>query len=229
MQGRDEGTRSEPHAEFQPLQIWSKYSIHDLAVTTGKFEYCPKSRGCMVTGRKGRALSMKRAFAGLLPIVLLGFCALPGCSKGKCEACTKDADCAPGLTCHPQSRICKAPGNTAIECPGDCGVSKQCQEGGLCTFRNGKCVVATDEDCRRSEVCTGHGRCNRRDFGAFGECVGVNPEDCRKSTFCRTLGQCKMDSRLRECRAASDDDCAKAETCTRDQKCKAKDGVCVGS
>jgi hypothetical protein len=163
-------------------------------------------------------------FLSFLVVVLVG---LPGCSKGKCEACTKDGDCGSGLACDPQTHVCRKAGDKSIACPGDCAVSKQCTEGGLCTFRNGKCVIASDDDCRRSAQCSNEGKCNRRDFGAVGECVNVNAQDCKKSVFCRTLGQCSVDPRTRECRVASDFDCREAEVCTKERKCVANNGTCA--
>jgi len=166
---------------------------------------------------------MTRVLLSFLAVVLVG---LPGCSKGKCEACTKDGDCGAGMVCHPQTHVCHPPGDKIV-CPGDCAVSKQCEQGGLCTFRNGKCVIASDNDCRRSAQCTNEGKCNRRDFGEVGECVNVNAEDCKKSVFCRTLGQCSIDPRTRECRVASDFDCREADVCTKEKKCVANNGTCA--
>ncbi len=168
---------------------------------------------------------MRKTLPGILA-TWLGIAMVAGCSKGKCEACSKDSDCGP-LACHPQTHVCRAPGDQSIACPGDCAVSKGCQEGGLCTFRNGKCFIASDHDCRRSAQCINEGKCNRRDFGEVGECVSVNAEDCRKSTFCRTLGQCTLSPRSRDCQVVSDDDCGRAEVCTKEHKCKANNGTCA--
>lgn len=171
---------------------------------------------------------MPQMFVGLLALALLATAALSGCSKQKCEACTQDSDCASGLVCHPEHKVCRAEGDKP-SCPVECLKSKQCSEQGLCTLKGAKCVIG-DNDCERSAQCTDEGRCTRKDLGDIGTCVTISDADCEKSTFCRTKGHCSVNRRSRQCRARSDADCERAEICTVHKKCKAnQQGDCVAA
>jgi Cys-rich repeat protein len=168
-----------------------------------------------------------QSFVGSLALMLLTLAALSGCSKGKCEPCTQDSDCASGLVCHPEVKVCTA--RDKPSCPVECLKSKKCREDGLCTLKGNKCVIGED-DCRQSAQCTDRGKCTRKDLGAIGMCVSISPEDCEKSTFCRTKGHCSVDRKSRLCRALSDADCERAEICTVHKKCKANSkGDCVAA
>ena len=167
---------------------------------------------------------MFQSFVYSAALALLAMAALAGCSKQKCEACTQDSDCASGLVCHPELKICRK----KPSCPVECSKSEGCKKGGLCTLKGGKCVIGED-DCRQSAQCTDEGKCTRKDLGEFGMCVTISPEDCQRSTFCRTKGHCSVDRKSRECQALSDADCERAEICTADKKCKASKGECVAA
>ena len=170
---------------------------------------------------------MFQTFVGSLAVALLALAALSGCSKEKCEACTEDSDCASGLVCHPEFKVCRAAGDKP-SCPVECLKSKQCSEEGFCSLKGTKCVIG-EHDCARSAQCTDRGKCTRKDLGEIGMCVTINPADCQKSNFCRTKGHCSVDRKSRQCRALSDSDCEQAEICTADKKCKAQNGECVAA
>ena len=91
---------------------------------------------------------MAKPFVGSLALALLALSVVSGCSKEKCEACAQDTDCASGLVCHPELKICRAEGDKP-SCPVECLKSKQCSEQALCTLKGTKCVIGED-DCRGS-------------------------------------------------------------------------------
>ena len=61
-----------------------------------------------------------------------------------------------------------------------------CRSIGYCTPKDGKCVAATDEDCRESEICKTDGMCAAKD----GACIAGKDEDCKPTRGCKTAGRC---------------------------------------
>lgn len=158
-------------------------------------------------------------------VVTLALCfaiaGLFGCSRGECEACGKDADCATGFACDGKLSVCKRPGRTM--CETECASARDCAELGLCHSVSGSCAATTGEDCRGSAVCRSEGRCTQQS----GQCVVASDDDCKNSAFCTTDGRCHHEAG--RCVVASDADCKGAAVCTTDGRCRVVEGRCVVS
>jgi hypothetical protein len=106
---------------------------------------------------------------------------------------------------------------------GTCGESASCKGSGMCTPRDGWCVVASDADCHRSYDCKSRGQCTARD----GVCVATSAAQCRELEDCKLGGQCQASRGV--CVALTDADCRRAKWCVRDGMCGAKNGECVAT
>jgi hypothetical protein len=62
-----------------------------------------------------------------------------------------------------------------------------CTMRGVCTAKEGDCVAASDDDCRKGQECPNHGACSARG----GHCVAASDADCEKSSVCARLKACK--------------------------------------
>lgn len=91
-----------------------------------------------------------------------------GCKSREGQACETPADCAESLMCLDGVCLSQEGGN------------KRCSEGcrkdldGACTAKDGKCIIASDQDCRASSGCLHEGRCSF----AFGSCIIGKDADC---------------------------------------------------
>jgi hypothetical protein len=67
----------------------------------------------------------------------------------------------------------------------------------MCSFVAGKCEVASDADCQRTEGCERSGTCTYvADTGKNAErkspgCVIGSDADCRRSLACKERGNCR--------------------------------------
>ena len=67
-----------------------------------------------------------------------------------------------------------------------CSVSDECIADGHCTMLNGRCAVASAQDC--VEVCKTSGRCSAS--LAWGTCLVNRHQDCQQSKICQENGRC---------------------------------------
>jgi hypothetical protein len=98
-----------------------------------------------------------------------------------------------------------------------CASEPTCAERGLCSARDGFCVVGKAEDCARSTACSALGRC---EFQTDGRCV-VSAEACRKSKWCGDFGECAPHGD--RCAPASASDCRASKWCRDDGWCSVVD------
>ncbi len=68
----------------------------------------------------------------------------------------------------------------------DCAQSLGCSSTGLCTSKDGKCVVGSNEDCSRGAPCKASGFCTAKD----GVCVVSSDSDCSQSELCKNQHRC---------------------------------------
>lgn len=101
-----------------------------------------------------------------------------------------------------------------------CRNAEPCRVEGLCKFRDGRCVVGTDEDCRRADVCF-QGQC------VAGEqmCLAKRDVDCERAYVCEVFGMCSARGGL--CVAASASHCAASRVCRYRGRCHLRAGACV--
>jgi hypothetical protein len=77
-----------------------------------------------------------------------------------------------------------------------CREATVCITEGRCTLRNGACVAAFEQDCRRSEACVRAGACSPAPGGT---CAALVHSDCELSSACREQGFCSAeDGRCKE-------------------------------
>jgi hypothetical protein len=62
-----------------------------------------------------------------------------------------------------------------------------CSMRGVCTAKEGDCVAASDDDCRKGRECPEQGNCSARG----GRCVAASDDDCKGSSVCARLKACK--------------------------------------
>jgi hypothetical protein len=113
--------------------------------------------------------------------------------------------------------------------PGGCGSINECRTEGMCTEKDGFCVVAFSSDCQKATACLNSGRCTATE----GACVAVSDEDCQKSNNCSAMGQCYAgDGVCKACvpqcdsKECGEDGCGgQCNTCTGSTACVG--GKCV--
>ncbi|MFC1642818.1 hypothetical protein ACFL5O_09065 [Myxococcota bacterium] len=136
----------------------------------------------------------------------------PGVQEG--GGCTKHEDCDEGLRCA-DDKTCQTP--KTIDCRGR---ADTCGDDGRCLGKNGKCVPASDEACKKSRRCETDGRCTSKDD----KCMAASPADCAK--LCEATGRCTVQDG--SCIAASHKDCRDSVACKTAKRCRALAGRCVG-
>ena len=113
---------------------------------------------------------LSRLASALFPL----FLAL-GCGSDAGEVCSAETQCE-GVNICVDGR-----------CADKCRADQACATQGRCTSQHGKCVVAGDDDCKRSGLCNGFaGLCTARE----GVCVANSAADCAASAQCRVQGRC---------------------------------------
>lgn len=128
-------------------------------------------------------------------------------------ACQTSSDCDAGLACA-EDRTCQT--RLTIDCRGRVEV---CGTEGRCTGQNGRCVAASNADCKASSRCKNEGRCSAKE----GKCSAETREDCRE--LCAALGRCTPVNG--GCDAASDDECKASKACATSKKCRSRGGRCT--
>ena len=83
-----------------------------------------------------------------------------------------------------------------------------CKKLGRCTPKEGRCIAASSDDCRASDICRIQGKC----VAAEGECISESDTDCRQSTGCTQDGLCTFSEG--RCLAVSIADCSASTACT---------------
>jgi hypothetical protein len=105
---------------------------------------------------------------------------------------------------------------------GHCLRWRMCQLEGLCsTASMGRCVAASNDDCKPSDACLG-GRCTAKE----GRCIAGSDEDCRGSWACKGYGRCNHDGN-ELCIATSAGDCKASTRCQREGECQLSNHECV--
>jgi len=105
---------------------------------------------------------------------------------------------------------------------GKCLRSRLCELEGLCTpTDDGRCIAASNDDCRPSDACLG-GRCTASE----GRCIAGSDADCQGSQACQAWGRCAHDGQGL-CIARSAADCQASYRCQREGECLLRDGACV--
>ena len=187
-------------------------------------EACDKQGACTRRGRRCVATSpedCRRSEA----CARLGRCSVDE-EYGVCVAAS-DADCE-------GSDVCENRGRCVVADEGDlCVVSQEpcaalCELAGQCTYRDGRCVVTGDRECRQSLHCKMAGRCTA---GEYSYCVPRKPAHCRESLGCKIAGICSyretsrwfgLAEPSRSCVVASSDDCIGSLECEKYGRCEAK-------
>ncbi len=104
----------------------------------------------------------------------------------------------------------------------DCAHSLGCRDGN-CSAVHNVCVVAKDADCQKGSMCRAYGMCSAKDGG----CVVATDADCAQTPSCRESGTCS--AREGRCIAARDEDCAHASVCEESGECTAGEERCKKS
>jgi len=169
-----------------------------------------------------------------------GACVL---SVGSDADCAKDYgkekfnSCAQADRCSERDGICVLTNE-------QCRSRKGCSETGHCTARNpgpesfggigadgvriierSTCVVASDDDCARTERCKELGACSRSQSKSGVACVVGSEEGCLGSRRCKEFGKCAY--RGSDCVAVEDSACASSMRCASMGACSALNGDCV--
>ncbi len=122
----------------------------------------------------GGARHPARALGASLLGITLWFTA---CQSGSGDRCTPASPCTDGKACQ------------AGRCVDACRAAPECEAQGRCTRRHGKCVVASDADCKRARICNGFtGLCTALE----GQCVPRNAADCAAAPQCAFDGRCSF-------------------------------------
>lgn len=139
-----------------------------------------------------------------------------------CEA-TKSKDCIQSERCQSEG-FCALDSTKKICISGAEYCADVCKSLGKCTYdAQGLCRVATDDDCKQSELCKTQGRCK-----AIGEqCIRDDGNPCLASQLCRTHGACSYKDGV--CKAISNSDCQLSARCWLYGLCRAElsSGRCV--
>ena len=113
-----------------------------------------------------------------LASLALAFVVISGCKKGEGGSCFEISDCAEGLACVGASGELKR----CEKCEG----TADCSSDGRCTVKDGACVAASNEDCKKGYICNGKGACTAKD----GKCTVGGDADCQQSDACKSQGYC---------------------------------------
>jgi hypothetical protein len=112
------------------------------------------------------------AVAGLALAMFLS----TGCKKSEGATCFELTDCEDGLACL---------GDNLRRCE-KCDASEACSVSGLCTVKEGACVAASNDDCKKGYICGGKGACTAEG----GKCTVGGEADCKQSDACKNEGYC---------------------------------------
>ena len=69
---------------------------------------------------------------------------------------------------------------------GSCKDITECRAEGMCTEKDGFCVVAFSSDCEKATACLYSGRCTASE----GACIATSDGDCKTSSNCDAAGEC---------------------------------------
>ncbi len=111
-------------------------------------------------------------------LVVAALLSLSACKKGEGAACFEASECDESLACVGEAlKRCEKCENTDL-----------CKVDGQCTAKEGQCIAASDDDCRKGYVCGGRGGCVAKD----GKCTVGSDADCKASEACKNEGYCVM-------------------------------------
>jgi hypothetical protein len=65
-----------------------------------------------------------------------------------------------------------------------------CRDWGACAAKNGLCVAASDENCRKAWICTLAGRCTAQ----ADQCAAATDADCRGAELCKVERKCTAEN-----------------------------------
>jgi hypothetical protein len=113
---------------------------------------------------------------------------------------------------------CKGESGEAEKTKG-CAQSKECAKYGQCTAKDGKCIAASDADCK--SVCESKGRCTINPKTVA--CVAGSDAHCKGSKGCALDGKCTLSTGYKAglCIAKKDEDCKPSDACTKFGNCVA--------
>lgn len=120
---------------------------------------------------------MQRNFLGT-GLIALTLTLVPACDKSEGATCYSPDECAEGLACL---------GDGGLSRCESCAEHPSCGDEGRCSASEGRCVAASDEDCKNGYVCTGKGGCTAKD----GVCTVGGDADCKQSKACADEGFCQ--------------------------------------
>ncbi len=149
-------------------------------------------------------------------LALLLVAAVSGCESLD-QQCAESVVCEmDGLCSHDPSEGCVARSEEL------CRASRSCVQHGRCTLTEGRCLIASDDDCEAALVCKEDQSCQRiLGWDNVAQCV---PE-CHKREPCRAAGYCQQKGD--RCLPGSDADCRRSEICRRLGRCiVGPDGHC---
>lgn len=112
--------------------------------------------------------------AGLIALTIT---LAPACDKTDGATCYSAEECAEGLACL---------GDGGLNRCESCEAHALCGDEGRCSASEGRCVAASDDDCKRGYICKGKGGCTAKD----GVCTVGGDADCKQSEACVNDGFC---------------------------------------
>jgi hypothetical protein len=97
--------------------------------------------------------------------------------------------------------------------------TERCKLFGQCAIDKGSCVASSDAECRASDYCLEHGRCQfQKNY--LDSCVAGSVQDCATSTHCKEDGSCDWLPTESNCGPTTDAHCQQSAACTSHGRCK---------
>ena len=125
------------------------------------------------------------------------------------------------MACRYLGGCTSSKGRCIVASDADCEKSEACKLRGECTFSNGMCQ-ASDAGCAKTQACKLDGKCSASRAGSY--CVAANGAECRAAEVCRRSGHCTAEGG--RCVIASTEDCASAVACETEGICTFAYGQC---
>jgi serine/threonine-protein kinase len=127
---------------------------------------------------------------------------------------------APSVAPDPVTPSPTAPPSTPLPwVSGAC--KKSCADVGACGKSGDSCIVRSDADCRRSDLCRNFGRCTN----VGGTCTATSASDCAASSRCKVYGQCGLSGNA--CVPTTTAHCRQSTRCGSDGKCVVSGPYCI--
>ena len=214
---REEGRCTVVGSMYRADKSWDNNALDEepslcAAVTTAD---CANSEACIKSGRckavDGKCVK-KQDCARSKWCKSVGLCAN---SSGECRASVRG--CRKSVICALRSS-CSVEGIGCSRTPDSCRFWQPCKEYGQCTWKNGGCVIGSNDDCQQSTKCKDEGCCDLVD----GECQVASTGGCQRTEGCKTSGNCTW--RDGQCLPGSNSDCGKTDGCNEEGRCTYRKG-----